>query len=65
MGRMHYTEEFKREAVRLVEMSGRPIPQLATDLGMGRATLNRWIKGFRDQGLLAGPHEEASKELAR
>ncbi|KZL07218.1 transposase [Pseudovibrio sp. Ad26] len=54
MGRKHYTEEFKREAVRLVEVSGRPIPEITADLGLGRATLNRWIKEFRDQVLLAG-----------
>ncbi len=65
MGRKHYTEEFKREAVRLVEVSGRPIPEIAADLGVGRATLNRWIKEFRDQDLLSGPHEDTSKELAR
>ncbi len=41
MERKHYTQEFKREAV---EVSGRPIPEVAADLGVGRATLNRWIK---------------------
>ncbi len=65
MGRKHYTEGLKREAGRLIEMSGRLIPELAADLGVGRATLNRRIKEFRDQDLLAGPHEDVSKELAR
>ncbi len=65
IGRTHYTEEFKREAVRLVAVSGRPIPEIAADPGVGRATLNRWIKEFRDQDLLSGPHEDTSKELAR
>ncbi len=65
MGRKHYTEEFKREAVRLAEVSGRPIPEIAADPGVRRATLNRWIKEFRDQGLLSGSHEDTSKELAR
>ncbi|WP_208989376.1 transposase, partial [Pseudovibrio sp. POLY-S9] len=61
MGRKHYTEEFKREAVRLVDVSGRPIPEIAADLGVGQATLNRWIKEFQDQDLLSGPHEDAKK----
>ena len=65
MGRIHYTEEFKREAVRLVEVSGRSVPEIAADLGVGRASLSRWIKDFRDQDLLGGPHQDASNEIAR
>lgn len=65
MGQANYTEEFKREAVRLVEVSGRTIPEIAADLGVGRSTLNRWIREFRDQDLLACPHEDTGKELAR
>ena len=30
-----FTEEFKREAVRLIETSGRTITQIANDLGVG------------------------------
>ena len=65
MGQPNYTEDFKREAVRLVEVSGRPVPEIASALGVGRSTLNRWVREFRDQDLLSGPHEDASKELAR
>jgi transposase len=32
--RRKYTEEFKREAVRLMESSGKPIAELARDLGV-------------------------------
>lgn len=32
--RKSYTEEFKREAVRLMESSGKPVAQLARDLGI-------------------------------
>ncbi len=65
MGRPNYTEEFKREAVRLVEVSGRGIKEIAEDLGVARSSLQRWVREFRDQDLLSGPHEDASKELAR
>ncbi len=34
MGRPNYTEEFKREAVRLVEVSGRGVNEIAEDLGI-------------------------------
>lgn len=32
--RRNYTEEFKREAVRLMESSGKPVAQIARDLGV-------------------------------
>jgi hypothetical protein len=32
--RRKYTEEFKREAVHLMETSGKPVAQLARDLGI-------------------------------
>jgi transposase len=36
-----FTEELKREAVRLLESSGRTIAQIAEDLGVGLSTLTR------------------------
>ena len=60
-----FTEEFKREAVRLTETSGRTIAQVADDLGLGLSTLSRWRRRYREADLLAGPHEDATKELAR
>lgn len=63
--RRTFTEEFKREAVRLVETSGLTVNQIAGDLGVGRSTLTRWISIFREQELLSGPHEDMDKELAR
>lgn len=35
------TDEFKREAVRLTETSGRTVAQVASDLGIGKSTLAR------------------------
>jgi transposase len=40
--RRSYTEEFKREAVRLLESSGKPVAQLARDLGVNDNNLYRW-----------------------
>ena len=48
-----FTEEFKREAVRLTETSGRTIMQVADDLGIGLSSLTRWktaIPGSRSAG---------------
>lgn len=60
-----FTEEFKREAVRLIETSGRTISQIAENLGVGLSTLTRWKRDYRDADLLSGPHDDVGKELAR
>jgi transposase len=59
------TDEFKREAVRLIVTSGRTVRQVAADLGIGKSTLTRWKARFDEAELLSGPHEDVSKELAR
>lgn len=63
--RRTFTEEFKREAVRLTETSGRTIAQVSDDLGIGLSTLTRWKRRYRDADLLSGPHEDTARELAR
>ncbi len=40
-----FSEEFKREAVRLVE-AGQPLEQVAVDLGVGHSSLSRWKKKY-------------------
>lgn len=37
-----YTDEFRREAVRLMETSGKPVAQIARDLGVNDNVLYRW-----------------------
>ena len=39
-----YTPEFRREAVQLLKRSGRPIPQLAKELGVSPQSLRNWAK---------------------
>lgn len=63
--RRTFSEEFKREAVRLVETSGLTIRQVSQDLGVGLSTLTQWLRIYRDQELLSGPHDDVDKELAR
>lgn len=63
--RRKITEDFKREAVRLTETSGRTVGQVATDLGIGKSTLTRWKTLFREADILSGPHDDVQKELAR
>jgi transposase len=40
--RRRYTDEFKSEAVRLVRDSGRPVAQVARELGISDNVLYRW-----------------------
>ena len=40
--RRRYTEDFKREAVRLVRESAHPVAQVARDLGISDNVLSRW-----------------------
>jgi transposase len=47
--RRKYTEEFKREAVRLMESSGKPIAELARDLGINDNNLYRWRSLYGEQ----------------
>ncbi len=58
-------DAFRREAVRLLSTSGQAVAQVANDLGIGRSTLTKWKSSFAEADLLAGPHEDVNKELAR
>lgn len=42
--RRRYTAEFKAEAVRLVGTSGKPLAQIARELGVNEQTLHSWKK---------------------
>jgi transposase len=65
--RKSYTEEFKREAVRLMESSGKPVAQLARDLGINDNNLYRWreLYGSQAQTSSSGSVVELDAELKR
>ena len=42
--------EVRRKAVQLCLEEGFPVPQVAREMGVGRSTLTKWIKLYRDQG---------------
>lgn len=42
--RRRYTAEFKAEAVRLVATGGKPLAQIARELGINEQTLHNWKK---------------------
>src|SRR3954452_8279564 len=60
-----YPEEFRREAVRLVEVSGRPVAQVAGGLGVSGEGLRKWVKQAQaDRGERpAAPARDELEEL--
>lgn len=63
-----YTREFKVEAVQLVKSSGKPLSQIARELGISDSALSKWCKQLADQGEQAFPgsgHQSAEQEEIR
>jgi transposase len=50
--RRKYTQEYKDEAVELTVSSGRPIAEIARDLGIHEATLGNWVNTAKKSGKL-------------
>ena len=68
MGR--YTEEFKREAVRLLDLGEKPAKELAMELGIKRTLLYRWRDQLREKGEAAfsgggRPKNDQMSEIAK
>ena len=63
-----YTAEFKREAVRLAQTSGKPIAQVARELGISDTSLHQWRRELAEHGPEAFPgsgHQTAQEEEIR
>jgi transposase len=70
--RRQYTREFKLEAVRLLETSGKSASQIERDLGIGKGNLWRWKRKLSQEGEDAfpghgrlNPEQERIRELER
>ena len=46
--RRKFSPQFKAEAVQLVIETGKPIAEVARDLGVNDGTLGNWVKAWRD-----------------
>ena len=64
-GRRVTDAAFRAEAVRILATSGRTVAQVADDLGIGRSSLSKWKAQLAEATLMAGPHDDVHKELAR
>jgi transposase len=76
--RRSFTDEFKREAVALLQTSGRPLMQIASELGIQPSMLRNWrnavlgvpagVSQRRNTQAVApraGTHDDQSAEIAR
>jgi len=60
-----YTDEFRRDAVRIATTSGLTRPQVSSDLGVGLSTLNKWLQKHQHDDLMSGLHEDVEKANER
>jgi transposase len=64
-----YSPEFKRDAVALVVSSGRPIKEVARELGISDTTLGNWVRahagGPKSEKGAANEVDEETKRLRR
>jgi transposase len=61
-----FPAEFRREAVKLMRDSDKPVPQLAKDLGVSENTLRSWSRQAEvDAGEREGLTSEQLEELRR
>jgi transposase len=62
-GRKGYSEDFRREAIRLVDSDTKPIAQIARDLGINAETLRIWHQ--RAHGLKPQPEPAETVRASR
>ena len=60
--RRKFSDEFRRDAVEIVRTSGKPIRQVANELGIYDSTLGDWV---RQDGINRGERENARLRMER
>lgn len=64
-----FTQEYRDEAVKLVVESGRPIAEVARELGLNEGTLGNWVGKYREahpvSEELSVPERARLRELER
>jgi transposase len=63
MPRRKFTEEFKRSAVTLVIEQQVASTQAAKDLGIGKSTLENWLRQYRERAGWARSDVQKDKDL--
>ena len=59
------TDEFRADAVRIALTSGLTRKQVASDLGVGLSTLNKWVTAHRDTDVVSDKDLDLARENER
>ncbi len=59
------TDEFRADAVRIALASGLTRKQVASDLGVGLSTLNKWVTAYRDTEVVPDKDLDLARENER
>ncbi|AFO86208.1 putative transposase [Phaeobacter inhibens 2.10] len=59
------TDEFRADAVRIALASGLTRKQVASDLGVGLSTLNKWVTAHRDTEMVPDKDLDLARENER
>ena len=43
-----FSDDFKEEAIKLVEVNGVKPSQVAKELGIGKSTIEKWVRQYRE-----------------
>ena len=63
--RRKFSPEFKAEAVELLISSGRPIVQVAKEIGVSDGTLGNWVRAWKEEHPEATTDEPGPVEWAK
>ncbi len=63
--RRKFSTEFRAEAVELVISSGRPIAQVAPEIGVVEGTLGNWVRVWKEEHPESGAAEPGPVEWAK
>jgi transposase len=65
MGKVHFTEEFKRDAVRQITERGYPVSEVSKRLGVSPHSLYEWKKKFSSSNEKRSEEAEEIRRLKR
>ena len=63
-----FSEEYKIEAIKLVKQQGLSIAQVSADLGVGKSTLDKWVRSSKSPSpdqILSESEKEELKRLRK
>lgn len=61
--RKNYTEAFRQEAVRLLQISGKSARQIGRELGVPQSVLSRWKKQADASEIVSDEEQNKDEEL--